>query len=111
MLENQIAIPISCANKASAQQYCGGKQSELTVQLFKIQKNGTTALYTRNQYIDFFRTLLQDKKAYIFQNETESGSTIVQHYTDSSNETSLTLYFLNQNATWKLSYVAIGAAQ
>ena len=110
ILENQTPVNMSCASKVAAQQYCNDSQSNLVVQLFKVQKNEATTLYTRNEYIDFFHNYFQQEGPFSFDQETESGSTVTMSYMASNHWAVYSLYFVKQSSTWKLSYVAISNA-
>lgn len=107
ILENQIPINTSCASKAQAQLYCNGSQSNLVVQLFKVQKNEDSVLYTRNGYISFFHTYFQQEGPFKFDHETETGPTVVMTYIATNHDAGYSQYFIKQNSTWKLSYVSI----
>lgn len=107
ILEDQTPVNESCTSKAAAQQYCNGSQSNLVVQLFKVQKNEATVLYTRNGYIDFFHNYFQQEGPFSFDHETESGSTVTMSYVAPSHGAGYSLYFVKQNSTWRLSYVTI----
>lgn len=110
ILENQTPVNMSCVSKAAAQLYCNGSQSSLVVQLFKVQKNDGSVLYTRNGYIDFFHNYFQQEGPFSFAHETESGSTVTMSYTAPSHEAGYSLYFVKQNSAWILSYVSVSNA-
>jgi hypothetical protein len=109
ILENQIPVNMSCASKTQAQKYCDGAQSNLVIQLFQIGNGNPSGpqLYTRNNYITYFRAYFAQHGPFTFAGEKTVGPTIQMLYTNVNQTAQYVLTFIKQSGTWKFAYPTV----
>lgn len=109
ILENQLPTNVTCSTNTKTKPYCKNIRYGTVVQLYQIGNGDPSGpqLYTRNDYIAFFRSYFQQYGPFSFTSEKTVGPTVQMQYADTNHAAQYTLAFIKQGSAWKFAYPTV----